>query len=187
MEIISKDFCLTNLIEPYKEIYTIPFLTESFCESVINEAKQIGFKKNSKETKAKQILECNFNATKMSYAAFLLEDLVGKYMNNIFWELWRRNINSGQVQVANYNPNKVTRGSWHHDHSADITMVVPLNTGEYDGGGTEFWKKGIVKPLPIGTALFFPSFHNLHRGLPVTSGDRYLLVFWLNYLTNQFN
>ena len=35
MEIISKDFCLTNLIEPYKEIYTIPFLTESFCESVI--------------------------------------------------------------------------------------------------------------------------------------------------------
>ena len=45
----------------------------------------------------------------MPYAAFLLEDLVGKYMNNIFWELWRRNINSGQVQVANYNPNKVTR------------------------------------------------------------------------------
>ena len=41
MEIISKDFCLTNLIEPYKEIYTIPFLTKSFCESVINEAKQI--------------------------------------------------------------------------------------------------------------------------------------------------
>ena len=187
MEIISKDFCLTNLIEPYKEIYTIPFLTESFCESVINEAKQIGFKKNTKETKAKQILECNFNSTKMPYAAFLLEDLVGKYMNNIFWELWRRNINSGQVQVANYNPNKVIKGSWHHDHSADITMVVPLNTGEYDGGGTEFWKKGIVKPLPIGTALFFPSFHNLHRGLPVTSGDRYLLVFWLNYLTNQFN
>ena len=78
------------------------------------------------------------------------------------------------------------QGSWHHDHSADITMVVPLNTGEYDGGGTEFWKKD-SKPLPIGTALFFPSFHNLHRGLPVTSGDRYLLVFWLNYLTNQFN
>ena len=50
MEIISKDFCLTNLIEPYKEIYTIYFLTESFCESVINKAKQIGLK-NTKETK----------------------------------------------------------------------------------------------------------------------------------------
>ena len=45
--------------------------------------------------------------------------------------------------------------------------------------GTEFWKKGIVKPLPIGTALFFPSFTHLHRGLAVGEGDRYLLVFWL--------
>jgi hypothetical protein len=30
-----------------------------------------------------------------------------------------------------------------------------------------------------GHALIFPSFTNLHRGLPVESGDRYLLVFWL--------
>ena len=187
MEVISKDFCLANLTEPYKEIYTIPFLTEDFCNSVLAEAKQIGFTKNSREAAAAQIDECNFNRTKMSYAGYLLEELIAKYMNNIFWELWHRNINSGRVQVANYNPNKVTEGCWHHDHTADITVVVPLNTGEYDGGGTEFWKKGIIKPLPTGTALFFPSFHNLHRGLPVTSGDRYLLVFWLEYLTNQFN
>ena len=187
MEVISKDFCLANLREPYKEIYTIPFLTEDFCRSVLAEAKKIGFRKNFREEKAAQIDECDFNKAKMSYAGYLLEELVAKHMNNIFWELWHRNINSGRVQVANYNPNKVTEGCWHHDHTADITMVVPLNTGEYDGGGTEFWRKGIIKPLPTGTALFFPSFHNLHRGLPVTSGDRYLLVFWLEYLTNQFN
>ena len=38
MEVISKDFCLANLTEPYKEIYTIPFLTEDFCKSVLAEA-----------------------------------------------------------------------------------------------------------------------------------------------------
>jgi predicted 2-oxoglutarate/Fe(II)-dependent dioxygenase YbiX len=58
-------------------------------------------------------------------------------------------------------------------------MVVPLNTGKYKGGGTEFFKRGIVDPLPNGSALIFPGFTHLHRGLPVEEGDRYLLVFWL--------
>ena len=39
--------------------------------------------------------------------------------------------------------------------------------------------RGIVEPLPTGSALMFPSFTHMHRGLPVQSGDRYLLVFWL--------
>ena len=58
-------------------------------------------------------------------------------------------------------------------------MVVPLNTGEYKGGGTEFLNRGIVEPLPTGHALIFPSFTHMHRGLKVKSGNRYLLVFWL--------
>jgi len=46
-------------------------------------------------------------------------------------------------------------------------------------GGTDFHGRGVVYPLPSGHALFFPSFSHMHRGLPVKSGDRYLLVFWL--------
>ena len=40
-------------------------------------------------------------------------------------------------------------------------------------------RKGTVEPLPTGNALIFPSLTHMHRGLPVVSGDRYLLVFWL--------
>ncbi len=40
-------------------------------------------------------------------------------------------------------------------------------------------RKGVVEPLPTGNALIFPSLTHMHRGLPVVSGDRYLLVFWL--------
>ena len=58
-------------------------------------------------------------------------------------------------------------------------MVVPLNE-DFDGGGTAFAGRGTVAPQPAGTGLIFPSFTHLHKGLPVTSGDRYLLVFWLN-------
>ena len=56
---------------------------------------------------------------------------------------------------------------------------VRINTGKYKGGGTAFHNYGEVPPLPTGHALMFPSFNNLHKGLPVESGDRYLLVFWL--------
>jgi predicted 2-oxoglutarate/Fe(II)-dependent dioxygenase YbiX len=83
------------------------------------------------------------------------------------------------VQIANYNLKDKQQGAWHHDESADISVVIPLNTGDYKGGGTEFHNHGVLSPLPSGHALIFPSFTNLHRGLPVEEGDRYLLVFWL--------
>jgi predicted 2-oxoglutarate/Fe(II)-dependent dioxygenase YbiX len=60
-----------------------------------------------------------------------------------------------------------------------MSVVVPLNTGAYEGGGTEFHNHGTLAPLPSGHALIFPSFTHLHRGLAVTKGERYLLVFWL--------
>ena len=93
--------------------------------------------------------------------------------------LWGRVVTDGGIQIANYNIRDKQQGAWHHDASADISVVVPLNTGEYEGGGTEFQGRGVVEPLPTGSALMFPSFTHMHRGLPVQSGDRYLLVFWL--------
>ena len=69
-------------------------------------------------------------------------------------------------------------GAWHHDERRHIGGGS-ANTDEYKGGGTEFHNHGVLNPLPSGHALIFPSFTNLHRGLAVESGDRYLLVFWL--------
>ena len=101
-------------------------------------------------------------------------------LNPIFMSIWQRYIDSASsIQIANYNLENKKQGAWHHDSSADISVVVPLNTGDYEGGGTEFFNRGVVEPLPRGHALFFPSFTHLHRGLAVGEGDRYLLVFWL--------
>ena len=106
--------------------------------------------------------------------------VVDTIANPIFLNIWNRHVTSGNIQVANYNLKKKKQSAWHHDASSHISMVVPLNTGEYKGGGTEFHNRGIIEPLPTGNALIFPSFTHMHRGLPVQSGDRYLLVFWLN-------
>lgn len=106
--------------------------------------------------------------------------VVQTVLNPIIYSIWQRNCsNIGSVQVANYNLKDKQQGAWHHDESADISVVIPLNTGKYKGGGTEFHNYGEVAPLPTGHALIFPSFTHMHKGLPVDMGDRYLLVFWL--------
>lgn len=164
--------------EPAKEVFTIPLFTEPFCKLLLEKMQGMRFKPNDDEDAARQIPEVVFSEEcpalhdSMMYVAKAV-------LNPIFMSLWGRTCHSGNVQVANYNPRKKAKGAWHHDASSDITVVIPLNTGYYTGGGTEFSGRGEIAPLPNGTALIFPSFTHMHRGLPVAEGDRYLLVFWL--------
>ena len=168
--------------EPLKDVYTVPFFSEKFCDILLDEIKNLeafyGFEPNPDEDELRQIPEITFqdNCPEIFHSLFHTIYTIG---NPIFLNIWNRHVNGGGIQIANYNLKDKKQGAWHHDASADISMVVPLNTGKYKGGGTEFLKRGTVKPLPTGHALIFPSFTHMHRGLAVESGDRYLLVFWL--------
>ena len=174
---------LHNIIEePLKDVYTVPFFSEKFCSILVDEMKNLekfyGFKPNADEDTLRQIPEITFqdNCPEVYQSLFQTIYTIG---NPIFLNIWNRHVNAGGIQIANYNLKGKKQGAWHHDASAEISMVVPLNTGDYEGGGTEFLNRGTVKPLPTGHALIFPSFTHMHRGLSVESGNRYLLVFWL--------
>ena len=168
--------------EPLKDVYTAPFFSEKFCEILLDEVKSLedfyGFVPNPDEDTLRQIPEITFQDNCPEIFQSLMQTIytIG---NPIFLSIWNRYVNAGAIQVANYNLKDKKQGAWHHDASADISMVVPLNTGNYRGGGTEFLNRGTVEPLPTGHALIFPSFTHMHRGLLVKSGNRYLLVFWL--------
>ena len=168
--------------EPLKDVYTLPLFSKNFCKVLLDEIQNMqqyfGFSPNEDEDKLRQIPEIVFSERCPDLYHSLMQ-VVYSAINPIFLTIWNRHITGGNIQVANYNLKDKKQGAWHHDASADISMVVPLNTGEYEGGGTEFLKRGTVEPLPTGSALIFPSFTHMHRGLPVKSGDRYLLVFWL--------
>ena len=188
----------TIIQEPLKEVYTVPLFSKTFCELLLNELKSMqefgSFKPNDSEDELRQIPEIIISEYSQQLNNSLLH-IVDTILNPIFINIWNRHVTAGNIQIANYNIKEKVKGAWHHDASADISVVVPLNTGEYIGGGTEFFNRGIIEPLPSGNALIFPSFTHMHRGLPVEAGDRYLLVFWLvceeatkgnrNYMKNQ--
>ena len=169
--------------EPLQETYTIPLFTPEFCEMLLDEIENIklyvNFTPNEKEDELRQIPELVLE--EISPDIFLsLMSVVFSVMNPIFMVLWQRSVEIAySIQIANYNLDNKKQGAWHHDQTSDISVVVPLNTNSYKGGGTQFMGRGTVEPLPSGHALIFPSFTHMHRGLAVSEGDRYLLVFWL--------
>jgi len=167
----------------YPEIYRVPLFRRQFCKLLVKEIelmkKEISFEGNSDEDKLRQIPEIVLRE-QVPELYRNMWFVVQTVLNPMFNALWQRDCKDPTtIQIANYNLKEKKQGAWHHDESADISVVVPLNTGSYEGGGTAFHNYGDIAPLPTGHALMFPSFSNLHKGLPVGSGDRYLLVFWL--------
>lgn len=184
-EATPNDFpILSHVTTHLPDVYSIPLFSDTFCKVMLDEIANIkknnSFEVNSGEEKEVQIEEFVLSRKCPGWYKSIFQLIYAK-LNTIFEAIFSRTVNTGVVQLANYNPKEVSQTSWHHDGEADITMVVPLNTGDYEGGGTEFWRKGTVDPLPNGHALIFPTWSNLHRGLPLKSGDRYLFVFWLKY------
>ena len=176
---------LKSLIEqPLPEVYSMPFFSEEFCQMLMEEVKNmenlLGFTPNYEEMPQHRINEFVLQNEAKDLYLSLMKIVLSK-MNIIFQVLWNREVVAGGIQIANYNPRKISETAWHHDALSDISVVVPLNSGKYEGGGTEFFGRGKIDPLPTGNALIFPSFTHLHRGLPVLKGDRYLLVFWLQF------
>ena len=172
------------ITEPLKEVYTMPFFSKEFCNMLIDEIdnmeKTIGFAPNEEEMPQHQINEFVLQEHAQDLYISFMKIVLSK-MNVVFETIWNRQVVAGGIQLANYNPRGIKQTAWHHDSLSDISVVVPLNTGDYTGGGTEFHKRGKIAPLPTGNTLIFPSFTHLHRGLPVEKGDRYLLVFWLQF------
>ena len=176
-----------NILQEYvtdhgHDIYSVPLFTEEFCSTMLDEIEnmkaQFSFAPNEGEDELRQIPEIVLHEKCPELFNSML-GVVFNVMNPIFMSIWQRYSNAAaSIQIANYNIQDKKQGAWHHDQTADISVVVPLNTGNYIGGGTEFHNRTTVEPLPNGHALFFPSFTHMHRGLPVEEdGDRYLLVF----------
>ena len=69
---------------------------------------------------------------------------------------------------------------WRRNTNRDISLVIFLNQ-DFFGGLLVFPEQGIAVPPAAGTLVAFPSSHHFMHGVtPVTEGERFSLVSWMD-------
>ncbi|WP_087502369.1 hypothetical protein [Pseudomonas sp. SID14000] len=163
-------------------VYSIPFLHPEYVDDLLTEIAAMSFEVNADEEAEVQIPEVTLQDRCPSLHAALASlfmHVVGP-LAKILYQLDPKFIQS--IQFAQYRPQEVAKGHWHHDQDSDITLVVALSD-DHKGGGTMVKPQGFGEPfevpqLPLGHAMLFQGSRTLHYGMPVTEGARNLLVFW---------
>lgn len=91
-------------------------------------------------------------------------------------------------QIARYTEKVKGHYDWHMDLGTErfsrrkLSMSIQLSPSDaYDGGDLEFHLSGLDRDRmrQQGTLIAFPAFHE-HRVTPVTRGERYSLVAWVD-------
>lgn len=163
-------------------VFTIPLMTPSECDALVDNIAEYDFAPNLEEGAEYRIEEAVLEKVDPGAYESLKEFLLP--VLNAYCLM----INSTPItkvisfQIAKYRPEGTPGTGWHHDKESDFTAVISLNPGAFVGGGT-----GIrmaphatydLPPLDKGWGLVFNGRCVQHRGLPVTKGERLLLVCW---------
>lgn len=163
-------------------VFVLPLMTPAECDALLDNIAEYDFTPNLEEGAEYRIEEAVLEKVDPGAYESLKEFLLP--VLNAYCLM----INSTPItkvvsfQVAKYRPEGTPGTGWHHDKESDFTAVISLNPGSFEGGGT-----GIrmtphatcdLPPLEQGHGLIFNGRCVQHRGLPVTKGERLLLVCW---------
>lgn len=179
---VAWDDAANLFTEYWPSIYSAPLFSPEFCAKLVRESDAMSFSPNEQEEEAYQIPE-----VVLQHECIQLHGSLSVHFHRVCKD-WAALLFGMEItvlrtiQFAKYTPDTVDRGNFHIDCASDFTVVVALSD-EHKGGGTEVLTHGFgrvitVPQLPIGHAMIFPGKVFRHRGLPVTSGCRNLLVFW---------
>lgn len=163
-------------------VYSFPYLSESFCKDLMLELDCMAYSVNEAEPYEAQIPEVTFS-TECGALFDCLHSLWANAGIPMAKVLLGQDPSALQsIQAAQYTPDNTPRGHWHNDKDSDVTLVVAL-TGDHKGGGTlvhtgPFSQNIVVPQLPVGHGMFFNGKAHRHYGMPVTEGERNLLVHW---------
>jgi GR25 family glycosyltransferase involved in LPS biosynthesis len=177
--ILNKEYDLA-IDEPAPHVYVFPFFTEEFCSQLIKLGEQFkwttdrhAFYPTTDNLLEVLGMEKIYNRLINDFVRPLAIDrygLEGKSWDHLTDESF----------IIKYPYNQQSHLSLHHDQS-NITTLVNLNSGEFEGGGTYFPKyKCCVNPKQIGVMTLHPgSITHKHGARPVTKGTRYVVVSFI--------
>jgi len=162
--------------EELLNIYTIPAFTDKFCDFIMEEAEACNCWTVDRHE--------SYPTTDMVLGTIGLggtyEKILKKYIWPLSYKLFKLEKNSwlnmsSENFIARYHPYAQYHLSLHHDAS-QITTVVTLNE-DFEGGGTYFPNQNSKLKGRKGDMSIHPGqVTHWHGGLPVESGQRYIIV-----------
>ena len=177
--ILNQEYDLA-IDEPCPHVYTFPFFTKRFCKHLVQLGEMFEWTTDRHKfyPTTDNLLEVLgmdkiYNRVINDFVRPLAIDrfqLEGKSWDNLRDESF----------IIKYPYDQQAHLSLHHDHS-NITTLVNLNPGEFEGGGTYFPKfKCNVNPKEYGVMTLHPgNITHKHGARPTTSGTRYVVVSFI--------
>jgi hypothetical protein len=159
---------------------------DNFCNDIINEGEEYANKYNW-STDRHDDYPTTDNEINSNWKIFdkTKEIIYNKLFPKIeeLFNVDKDNILVKEVFLVKYDMNNQKSLDYHIDGS-QFSFVITLNE-EFEEGGTKFFSEGKTYKLNKGDCLIFNG-KNKHCGVKITSGTRYILTGFLDYVEYDF-
>jgi hypothetical protein len=171
--------------------------SEDFAKSIVQEARSLDIWKkstliNSKEAHPMRTSEDAdfsppFSNNNLQFVVEYIEGCLDHYTEQYdFCEIKQIE----HVGILRYAP-----GAWYGAHVDTswqvyriLSMLIYLNPQDYEGGETWFPEFDIkIKPESPSAVIFPSNYIYKHQAMPVASGEKFILVSWMNDLPLHFH
>lgn len=168
------------ITEPIPHVYMWNMFTENFCKELIELGEQFDWTE-----KRHDFYPTTDNLLKILGMDKIYNRIINEFVKPLAKHLYglegkQWDSLDDESFIVKYPHNQQSHLDLHHDHS-NITTLVNLNPGEFEGGGTYFQKwKTSINPTQIGTMTLHPgNITHKHGAQPVTKGTRYVVVSFI--------
>ncbi|KAL3124044.1 hypothetical protein niasHT_005636 [Heterodera trifolii] len=174
------------------DVYDFPFLSERFCEELIEVMEEFGQWSEGKHKDGRvqggyeNVPTRDIHMNQVGFERHwlqILDNYVAPMQEKVFIGFYQRPIHANMMFVVRYRPDEQASLRPHHDASTySIDVALNKKDVDYEGGGVRYVRYNCTVPADqIGWSMLFPGrLTHLHEGLPTTRGTRYILVSFIN-------
>ena len=176
-----------NLQEVCLDVHKIKIFTSEFCKELIDKAEGFGswsnggnkhYDKRLGGTENHPTQDIHMNQIDLEK---MWKFIVKTYISPIVWKKYKYSYKDINISfIVKYSMDGQRELRPHHDSSAFTTSIC-LND-DFEGGGCHFIRqdKSVINK-DIGSVIIHPGrLTHYHKGLPISSGVRYIMISFIN-------
>lgn len=169
-------------IVPY--VYEFPLFSEKYCDWLIeyaNEKKKWKIYAKDRRYGRTQVTLKRLNPWIYNYHKQTVWKVVSIMTYGLFQFVPKTLVSSFLIKYSMGMPDKYKGMGLHHDTDSLLSMTINLNDG-YNGGGLSFvrYPDQVVLGQKGWGVLFAGNPIMAHQAHPITSGERYVCVYWIS-------